>query len=85
MGLWFLADGAETLVCGERAELVDVGSSVVDLELCVYGVIGGFALVMDWCMGAGYRLAKGGKRFANVLLSTGDILTQNWNECNSTK
>lgn len=43
---------------------------MVDLDLCV---LGGFALVMGWCMEADYHLAKGNMRFASMLLSMGDV------------
>ena len=42
---------------------------MVDLDLCVGEVIGGFALLMGWRMEAYYRLGKGNMRFASVPLS----------------
>ena len=57
-------------MCGGRGEMDGVGWFVVDLEVCGYGVVEEFALVMGWCVEAAYYLVNGDMRFANMVMDT---------------
>ena len=84
--MWCLADGAETLGCGGRGEVVGVGCSIVDLVLWVLGIIVGFALVMGWGVEVGVWFGQGQCEICERATVNEGLLNLKYsNEYNSTK